>query len=74
MKIKPLNKQKSERPVGQWIDGRFYATKIKKSGRLAQLQKAFHKKTDSEAVAMWRRIDNLQVLPAVINMRKHVSI
>ena len=44
MKIKPLNKQKSERPIGQWIDGRFYEDKIKSRGRLPQLQKSRHRR------------------------------
>ena len=58
MKIKKINRKPPERPIGTWINGRFVETKIKQPGRLSQLNKSMHKKTDSEAVALWKRIDN----------------
>jgi len=58
MKIKPLNKKKSERPVGQWIDGRFVADKVKRRGRLPQLSKHRHKHGDSALTCLWKEIDN----------------
>jgi len=58
MKIKKLPVlHKQERVQGEWVNGRFFPFKNKTNGRLPQLGKRMKKKTVSEAVAIWRELD-----------------
>ena len=43
MKIKPLSKKK-KKLTGHWEEGRFYADKIKRMGRLPQLNKSLRRR------------------------------
>jgi len=55
MKIKTIpHLTKMERPAGEWVGGRFVPIKHKLNGRLPQLSKVRHKRTDSEAIQAWK--------------------
>lgn len=57
MKIKTLQKSKKKTGVS-WKNGFFQLLKeTRAAGRLKQLNKGTHKRTDDEAVTMWRKLE-----------------